>query len=73
MLEFEDDGVGVPADAKSRIFDRIVAGEGKFGLFFVREFLSISGMNIIENGEPGKGARFVITIPQGMYRFYRSP
>ena len=68
-LEFEDDGAGVPADAKSSIFDRVVAGEGKFGLFFVREFLSISGMTIIENGDPGKGARFVITIPHGMYRF----
>ena len=68
-LEFEDNGVGISADAKSSIFDRVVAGEGKFGLFFVREFLSISGMTIIENGEPGKGARFVITIPHGMYRF----
>ncbi|MDD1685871.1 PAS domain S-box protein [Methanoregula sp.] len=65
----EDDGIGIPFDQKSRIFDRYVAGEGKFGLFFVREFLTLSGMTIQETGTPGNGARFEITIPSGTYRF----
>jgi len=26
-------------------------------------------MSIAETGEPGKGARFEITVPKGMYRF----
>ncbi len=64
----EDDGIGIPFDEKIRIFDRVV-GDGKFGLFFVSEFLTISGMTIIENGVPGKGARFEITVPKGAYRF----
>ena len=65
----EDDGIGILPEQKNQIFDRVVGGVGKFGLFFVREFLTISGITIIENGEPGKGARFEITVPNGMYRF----
>jgi len=65
----EDDGVGIPIGQKAHIFDRVVGGEGKFGLFFVHEFLDMSGMTITETGEPGKGARFEITVPKGMYRF----
>ncbi len=69
FLTIEDDGTGIPADGKPHLFDRVVAGEGRFGLFFVREFLSISRMTIFEDGEPGKGARFTITVPHGMFRF----
>lgn len=69
VISCEDDGVGIPADQKERIFDRIVGGEGKFGLFFVREFLTLSGMTVAETGTPGEGARFEITIPKGVYRF----
>jgi signal transduction histidine kinase len=35
------------------------------GLFLSREILSIAGITITENGEPGKGARFEITVPKG--------
>ena len=69
LLICEDNGVGIPVQQKPTIFDRVVAGEGKFELFFVREFLGIFGMTITENGEPEKGARFEITIPSGAYRF----
>jgi PAS domain S-box-containing protein len=69
VLFCEDDGVGIPFGEKPHIFDRVVGGEGKFGLFFVREFLTLSGMTISETGTPGKGARFEIAVPAGMYRF----
>ncbi|MDD4136812.1 MAG: hybrid sensor histidine kinase/response regulator [Methanoregula sp.] len=69
LLVCEDDGVGIPSDEKSHLFDRVVGGTGKFGLFFVREFLTLSGMSIRETGTPGKGARFEIAVPAGMYRF----
>jgi signal transduction histidine kinase len=69
VLICEDNGIGIPAEEKAAIFDRIVGGDGKFGLFFIREFLTISGMKISETGIPGKGARFEITIPRGIYRF----
>ena len=64
----EDDGVGISAGEKTRIFERVVAGEGKFGLFLVNELLTLSGMTITETGEPGKGARFEMTVPNGAWR-----
>ncbi|NMB79399.1 MAG: hybrid sensor histidine kinase/response regulator [Methanomicrobiales archaeon] len=65
----ENDGTGIPAAEKPFLFDRIAGGEGKFGLFFVREFLSLSGMSIEETGDPARNVRFEIRVPDGMYRF----
>ncbi|KUG12496.1 diguanylate cyclase/phosphodiesterase (ggdef & eal domains) with pas/pac sensor(s) [hydrocarbon metagenome] len=64
----EDDGVGIPADEKEKIF---LHGFGKntgLGLFLAREILAITGISIRETGEQGKGARFEIVVPQGRYR-----
>jgi CheY-like chemotaxis protein len=69
VLVCEDDGGGIPLPQKPHLFDRVAGGMGKFGLFFVREFLTLSGMTIQETGVFGKGARFEITVPAGMYRF----
>jgi hypothetical protein len=38
-------------------------------LIFAREILSITGITIPKNGEPGVGARFEITVPEGGFRF----
>jgi signal transduction histidine kinase len=68
QLIVEDDGIGIPAPDKEKIFER---GYGKgtgWGLFLAREVLAITGITIVENGEPGKGARFVLTLPAGTYR-----
>jgi PAS domain S-box-containing protein len=65
----ENDGVGIPADKKEAIFTRGYFKHTGFGLFLSREILSITGMTIAETGEPGKGARFEITVPKGAYRF----
>ena len=40
-----------------------------FGSYPMREILAITGITITENGTPGKGARFEIAVPKGMYRF----
>ncbi len=69
ILVCEDDGIGIQPDDNDTLFDRIAGGEGKFGLFFVREFLTLSGMTIRQTGNFGHGARFEITVPYGMYRF----
>lgn len=39
-----------------------------FGLAISREILDITGITIRETGEPGKGARFEIIVPNGEYR-----
>jgi hypothetical protein len=38
------------------------------GLFLSREILSITGITIRETGESGKGARFEMVVPKGMWR-----
>jgi PAS domain S-box-containing protein len=68
-LIIEDNGVGIPAEEKHMIFDRGYGKGSGLGLFLVREVLSITGMTIRETGSPGKGTRFIITIPPGAYRF----
>ncbi|WFN33484.1 PAS domain S-box protein [Methanogenium sp. S4BF] len=64
----EDDGVGIPADAKEKIFRREYFKNSGLGLFLSREILSITGMTITETGTPGAGARFEIHVPEGMFR-----
>jgi signal transduction histidine kinase len=69
VIVCEDDGYGVLAEDKERIFERRYRSENTgLGLFLSREILSITGIIIIENGTPGKGTRFEITMPKGMWR-----
>ncbi|MDE4907723.1 PAS domain S-box protein [Methanogenium marinum] len=65
----EDDGAGIPDDVKEKIFRREYYKHTGLGLFLSREILSITGLSIQETGEEGKGARFVIHIPKGLFRF----
>jgi PAS domain S-box-containing protein len=67
-LIIEDNGAGVPADAKEKIFRREYFKNTGFGLFLTREILAITGLSIVENGTPGTGARFVIHAPKGTFR-----
>lgn len=67
----EDDGIGVESQDKNRIFDRGFGKHTGFGLFLSKEILAITGISITENGEPGKGARFEITVPNGGFRFHQ--
>ncbi|OPX69509.1 MAG: sensory histidine kinase AtoS [Methanoregulaceae archaeon PtaB.Bin056] len=68
VISIQDDGVGIPQDEKEKIFEK---GYGKgtgLGLFLSREILSITGMTIRETGVPGRGVRFEIVVPGGMWR-----
>ena len=65
---FEDDGPGIAEDKKKGIFKPGYGREHGYGLFLVREILGITGMEISETGEPGKGARFEILVPAGKWR-----
>ena len=67
MLVCEDTGEGVPEEFKEAIFKRQYFKHTGFGLFLSREILGITGLSIRETGEPGKGARFEITIPPGYF------
>jgi PAS domain S-box-containing protein len=66
---FEDDGTGIPQEMKEQIFLRNEGTSASRGsLIFVREILDITGITIRETGGPGKGARFEMTVPKGMWR-----
>ena len=65
----EDDGEGIPAEEKEKIFERGYGKNTGFGLFLAREILGITGITIHETGEFGTGARFEMTVPEGAYRF----
>jgi signal transduction histidine kinase len=64
-LFYEDNGVGVPEANKSKLFEvGFTTGKGSgLGLYLVKKMMDVYGWEIEENGEPGKGAKFVITIP----------
>jgi len=65
----EDDGVGITDEDKKKLFRKGFGKHTGLGLFLSREILAITGIGITENGVPGKGARFEITVPKGGYRF----
>lgn len=73
IIVCEDDGVGIPCDEKEKIFLRGFGRNTGLGLALTREILEITGISIEETGEPGKGARFEITVPKGLWRMAGSP
>ncbi|MCP3982361.1 MAG: PAS domain S-box protein [bacterium] len=74
LVQVEDNGVGIPADAIDRIFDRnyqvqregadAPAGSG-IGLAIVRDILRLHGCRIGVESQDGHGARFHFTLPRG--------
>lgn len=68
IIIVEDDGIGINEEDKTKIFDCNYGKNTGFGLFLVKEILSITGMSIIETGEEGKGARFEIKVSGENYR-----
>ena len=53
---------------RKRKFSCRIGKNTGLGLALSREILSITGITISENGEPGKGARFEISVPEEAYR-----
>jgi len=73
VLVIQDDGEGIPAESKEKIFER---GFGKYtgwGLFVTREILAVNLMSVCETGTEGKGARFEITIPPDRLKVGEKP
>jgi PAS domain S-box-containing protein len=65
-LVYEDDGVGVPSENKPRLFKEgySTGGSTGFGLFLTKRMMDVYDWQIQENGTPGEGAKFTITIPK---------
>jgi signal transduction histidine kinase len=69
VITYRDNGVGIPAGDKEKLFQKGFGKHTGLGLFLSREILAITGITITENGEPGAGVRFEITVPKDAYRY----
>ena len=67
IVYIQDDGSGIPDDEKQALFRPSHTNTGS-GLYLAYQILSASGMQIRECGQIGVGARFEITVPNGLYR-----
>jgi PAS domain S-box-containing protein len=56
VIVCEDDGNGIPADEKEKVFDRGFGKNTGLGLALAGEILDITGISIRETGEPGEGS-----------------
>jgi signal transduction histidine kinase len=68
-LVVEDDGPGIPAELRGKVFERFVRGEGDrggsfgLGLSIVRAVAESHGGEVHLESEEGKGTKFVVTLP----------
>jgi PAS domain S-box-containing protein len=69
LVVCEDDGIGIPPDAKEKIFNHQFYKNTGLDMYLAREILSLTGISIRETGVYGKGARFELRVPKGAYRF----
>ena len=67
-IYWKDSGTGIPEEEKEKIFQRGVGKNTGFGLFLIREILSITDIEIHETGIYGEGACFEITVPKDKFR-----
>ena len=67
LIIFEDDGAGVPASEKEKIFELGYGKHTGLGLYLVREILSITSITIVEASSEGKGAQFILHVPDGSF------
>ena len=67
-ITYQDDGIGIALENKSKLFTRGFGKRTGLGLFLSREILSITGISITETGDPGKGVLFRISVPKNAYR-----
>lgn len=75
LLTVRDHGIGIPEEARSRIFQRFerfvsrrhFAGFG-LGLWIVRQIVEAHGGHIEAWSEPGEGSLFTVHLPIGPHR-----
>ena len=74
VLEVEDDGPGVPAELRHRLFERFVRGQGDtgggsgLGLAIVRAVAETHGGSVALGERDGGGARFTVRLPPARAR-----
>lgn len=72
VILYEDDGVGIPENAKKFLFAQEMTPQKGLGMFLTGQILAITGITIVETGVPGRGARFEMLVPKGGFRKAKS-
>jgi len=75
LFSVTDDGIGMDADTKAKLFDLFYSTKGQkgtgFGLFIAQKIVSQHGGDILVSSSPGKGAVFTVRIPVAEARMER--
>lgn len=61
---YQDNGIGISDRKKKRIFEDNIEKTGAHGLTLINRIIESYGWTIKEEGEPGKGVKFIITLPE---------
>lgn len=72
ILTIEDDGCGISARYKEKIFSHGFSQGAGGGLFIARAIAEVTGIELCETGSFGRGARFELHIPRSGYRSAKS-
>jgi signal transduction histidine kinase len=72
VLRVRDEGIGIPLDEQSRVFDKFVRGEGAkraciqgtgIGLAMVKEIVQVHRGDVEVSSEVGRGSTFEVRLP----------
>jgi signal transduction histidine kinase len=66
MVEVIDEGPGIPPDQMARLFDRYATDRPEglgLGLYLAQRVARLHGGDLTAESGPGKGARFVLSLP----------
>lgn len=61
---YQDNGIGISDKKKKRIFEDDIEKTGAHGLTLISRIIESYKWTIKEEGEPGKGVKFIITLPE---------
>jgi signal transduction histidine kinase len=75
VLRVRDTGMGIAADERPRIFDRLYRGDRSraerglgLGLSLVKAVVEAHGGTVDVDSEPGRGSTFTVALPSGQRR-----
>ncbi|HEX7053287.1 MAG TPA: GAF domain-containing sensor histidine kinase [Burkholderiales bacterium] len=67
-VEIVDEGPGIPPEQLPHLFERFSTGRGRegglgLGLYLAKRIAAVHGGDLTAESQPGKGARFTLTLP----------
>jgi PAS domain S-box-containing protein len=68
QLIYEDNGAGIDPSIKKELFKKGIGKGTGLGLYLIWRICEVYGWTICEDGEQGKGVRFIIEIPKPNFR-----